>query len=59
MSFSDDSENLLDDGTSDGLVPIAVPSPSDALIRSWAWSRHLLSIGVVGVVVAVAAALVN
>jgi hypothetical protein len=34
-------ENLLNDGTSHGLVPIAMPSSPDALIRSRAWPWHL------------------
>lgn len=34
-------ENLLNDGTSHGLVALAVPSPSHALVRPWPWARHL------------------
>ena len=34
-------ENLLNDGTSHGLVALAVPSPSHALVRPWPWAWHL------------------
>lgn len=34
-------ENLLNDGSSNGLVALAVPSPSDTLVRPWPWPRHL------------------
>ena len=34
-------ENFLNDGTSHGIVPLAVPSPLNALIRPRTWSWHL------------------
>lgn len=41
VSLRDDPENLPNDGTSHGLVPLAVPSSPHALVRSRAGPRHL------------------
>lgn len=34
-------ENLLNNRTSHGLVPIAMPSSPHAIVRSWPWPWHL------------------
>lgn len=36
VSLGHDPENLSNDGTSNGLVAVAVPSSPHALVRSWA-----------------------
>lgn len=35
-------ENLLDEQSSHWLVSVTMPSPSDTVVRSWPWPRHLL-----------------